>query len=362
MADVDVLLTPRDAGGHEQALFAWLADAVAEDGLEPRLLLPAGLSALARAHRLGEHIPVGRCIRGPRDALAALHGAPRRRPLLLAPGVLHAQAWLTAAAVLTGRPVWVYVPMNFRAAEMGYPCGALRDWLLAPWLARVQGFIAISETQARLLRDGWRVPAPVLSLPNRVRVHGAAPPIPRPAADGLLRVGYVGRFELHQKGLDWLADTLRREPAFGRAFRWRFQGRGPGEPVLQALASAFGPQQVEVAPFAPIEQALARIDLLLLPSRYEGLPLVALEATARGWPVVASDRAGLGELLPSSSIYPFGDGAALRSALQSLGTPSARRAAVVHARSRLLERLPGHGYDSGRRRVSAALRGTGGLR
>jgi glycosyltransferase involved in cell wall biosynthesis len=360
MADVDVLLTPREAGGHEKALFTWLADAAEQDGLKPRLLLPAGLDGVARVCQLGECIAQGRPIGSPRDAWAAVREAPRQRPLLLAPGVLHAQAWLTAAAVLARRPVWLYVPMSFCAADMGYRHGKWRDRLLAPWLARVQGFITIDEAQARLLRDTWRVPAPVLSLPNRVRVHGVAPPVPRPAADGLLRVGFVGRFDAHQKGLDWLADTLRHEPAFGGAFRWRFQGRGPGEPLLQALASALGPQRVEVVPFGPIEQALACIDLLLLPSRYEGLPLVALEATARGWPVVASDRAGLADLLPPSSIYPFGNGAALQLALQSLGTPSARRAAVVYARSRLIERLPGHSYHAGRKRVSEALRRAGG--
>lgn len=360
MVDVDVLLTPREAGGHEKALFTWLADAVEQDGLAPRLLLPACLEGAARACRLGDHVAQRRAIGGPGDAWVAVRDAPRQRPLLLAPGVLHAQAWLTAAAVMARRPVWMYVPMSFSAVDMGYRHGEWRDRLLAPWLARVQGFITIDEPQARLLRDIWRVSAPVLALPNRVRVHGAAPPAPLPAPDGLLRVGYVGRFEAHQKGLDWLADTLRREPALGSAFRWRFQGCGPGEQMLQTLASALGPQRVEVVPFAPIEQALAHVDLLLLPSRYEGLPLVALEATARGWPVVASDRAGLADLLPPSSVYPFGDGAAMQSALHSLVTPSARRAAVVHARARLIERLPGHGYHAGRRRVSAALCQAGG--
>lgn len=356
MVDVDVLLTPREPGGHESALFSWLADAVREDGLQPRLIVPPGLHALVRAHGLSEHLSTGRAVQGPRDALLALRAAPTGRPLLLAPGVLHAQAWLTAAAVLARRPTWLYVPMAFSAATMGYRHARWRDRALAPWLARVAGFVTIDARQASLLRDEWRVQTPVLLLPNRVRVQGAAPPQPPRAPDGRLRVGYVGRFELHQKGLDWLATTLRQEPSLGDGFRWRFQGRGPAEPVLQALASALGPQRVEIAPFAPIEQALARVDLLLLPSRYEGLPLVALEATARGWPVVASDRAGLADLLPAGSVYPFGDARALQRALQSLATPSARRAAVVHARQRLLEHLPGHGYQRGRRAVSEALR------
>ncbi len=356
MVDLDVLLTPREAGGHENALFTWLADAVREDGLRPRLLLPPGLHELAWSHGLGERIAPGRAVHGRREALAEVWDSPRRRPLLLAPGVLHAQAWLLAAAVMARRPVWLYVPMAFSAATMGYRHASLRDRLLSPWLARAAGVVTIDETQARLLREHWRVQAPVLPLLNRVRVRGTAPPTPPQAPGGRLRVGFVGRFDLHQKGLDWLVDTLRGHAVFADGYHWYFQGRGPGEMALQTAASALGPQRVTVKPFAPIEQALAQVDLLLLPSRYEGLPLVALEATARGWPVVASDRAGLASLLPSSSIFPFGDHRALETSLRSLGTPSARRAAVVHARQRLVEQLPGHGYQACRRAVSQALR------
>lgn len=359
MADVDVLLSPRDAGGHEKALFGWLADAQHCEQLRARLLMPRAMLESARAHGLTDAIDTARPVDGVRDALNALRDAPRARPLLLAPGVLHAQAWLTAAAVLVGRPLWIYVPMAFRASTMGYRHAWVRDAALAPWLRRVQGYITISDEQTKVLRQEWGLGGKVLALPNRVNLRGSAPPQPTASSDGRLRVGYVGRFELHQKGLDWLADALRAEPALAKACHWHFQGQGSGEALLQTLASSLGPHRVEVRPFAPLEQALARSDLLLLPSRYEGLPLVALEATACGWPVVASDRAGLNDLLPSGSIFRFGDRAGLQTALASLRTPSARRAAVVHARARLRERLPGDGYQRARAAVVEALRGGG---
>jgi glycosyltransferase involved in cell wall biosynthesis len=355
MVDVDVLLTPREPGGHEKALFTWLADAARHDGLNARLLLPPALQPLAAQHGLDGAVDAASPMVHRRDAWRALGSSPRRRPLLLAPGVLHAQAWLTAAAVLARRPVWLYVPMGYTAETMGYRWAAARDRALRPWLARVSGYITIDDTQAEQLRTCWGVTAPVHCVPNRVSLQGQSPPTPPRRGDGRLRVGYVGRFDLHQKGLDWLADALRHHPELADGFVWRFQGRGPGEQALQTLASALGPQRVEVAPFAPIEETLSRVDVLLLPSRYEGLPLVALEATARGWPVVASDRAGLGRLLPPCSIFPFGAPAALRAALASLATPSARRAAVVHARQRLLEHLPGEAYHRGRRSVVHAL-------
>jgi glycosyltransferase involved in cell wall biosynthesis len=81
---------------------------------------------------------------------------------------------------------------------------------------------------------------------------------------------------------------------------------------------------------APLDEALACSDVLLLPSRYEGLPLVALEAAGRGWPVVATHEAGLGTLLPDAARFAFGDADGLVRALKSLHSDAARRQAVQH--------------------------------
>jgi glycosyltransferase involved in cell wall biosynthesis len=359
--ELDVLLTPRATGGHEKALLGWLADAVQYEGLRPRIVAPAG--ALSEAvHEAGlspwlDDASVGSG--APHRLVQVVAAGPRTRPLLLAPGVLHHQAWLTAAAVALCRRTWVYVPMAYTARRMGYRGAAWRDALLATWLRRVHGFITIGQAHSAELQQAWRITGNVLAIPNRLRLRGGAPAVPAPAVDGRLRVGYVGRFDLHQKGLDWLAATLRAEADWATGFAWHFQGRGPGEPALHTLAAALGPQCVQVHPFAPLESALARVDVLLLPSRYEGLPLVALEATARGWPVVASRQAGLQGLLPQRSLFAFGDVPGLWSALASLATPSARRAAVAHARAQLLQQLPDRGYHAARAAVVHALRQAG---
>jgi hypothetical protein len=65
------------------------------------------------------------------------------------------------------------------------------------------------------------------------------------------------------------------------------------------------------------------------------MPLVALEATALGWPVVASRQAGLATLLPPSALFDFGDAHGLHKALTSMHTPAARAQAVAHAQDRL---------------------------
>jgi glycosyltransferase involved in cell wall biosynthesis len=52
---------------------------------------------------------------------------------------------------------------------------------------------------------------------------------------------------------------------------------------------------------ADVPAVLLASDLLVLPSRWEGMPNVVLEAMAAGRPVVATDVAGVREVLGSSS-------------------------------------------------------------
>jgi predicted dehydrogenase/glycosyltransferase involved in cell wall biosynthesis len=89
---------------------------------------------------------------------------------------------------------------------------------------------------------------------------------------------------------------------------------------------------------------MAAADLLILPSRFEGLSLVALEAMAAGLPIVASDAPGNAELLEhgiSGWLAPAGDAAALAAAvLQALADRDRLAKVADAARERQRERFP----------------------
>lgn len=336
-ADVRVLLTPRELGGHETALFGWLADAVRQLSLEPEIHAGgAAVRQAAAAAGLASYLHPANT-----GSLAGLLRAtlswPADKPLLLAPGVLHAQAWLLLAALLLGRRVWVYVPMTYTAEAMGFRVGRWRDRLLRPWLRHVDTWVTLDARQAAQLHGHWGVAAGrVLTLPNPLRRVREGLPWPVPTTDGRLRVAYVGRFEPHQKGLDWLIELLRQPLAWTAHCQWRFQGSGAAEAALERLAVEFGAgNRVLVQRPAPIRLALAHADVLLLASRFEGAPLVALEATALGWPVVATRSSGVEAFVPEQSLFDFGDADGLRRALHGLASVAARQQAVAHQRAAL---------------------------
>jgi len=87
---------------------------------------------------------------------------------------------------------------------------------------------------------------------------------------------------------------------------------------------------------------LAAADIFALPSHFEGLPMVLIEAMLTGLPVVASDIPGPREqVMPGVSglLVPRADAAALAAALASLAEAPERRAAMGKAgRERALSR------------------------
>lgn len=138
-------------------------------------------------------------------------------------------------------------------------------------------------------------------------------PLERPArrADEPLRAVYFGGLPPAGAGEDFGLD-LKGGLTLQRAWS-RLDGDGdPGLELLFAGPGAEGeasfrwraglrrPERVRVAgPLEPdaLLAELQRADLLLLPSRFEGLPNLAVEAVACGTPVLASDIPGTREIV-----------------------------------------------------------------
>src|SRR5690606_3028808 len=92
-----------------------------------------------------------------------------------------------------------------------------------------------------------------------------------------------------------------------------------------------------------------------LPSRFEGLPLVALEAPHYGLPVIASTHAGLNDFLPPSCLFDFGDEHAMWAALKEHRNSRKRAAALAFSRARIRRLLCPASFRAGVHRTVAAL-------
>lgn len=73
---------------------------------------------------------------------------------------------------------------------------------------------------------------------------------------------------------------------------------------------------------------LAEVDLLLMPSRYEGFPYVLLEALHSGVPVIATPVGGVSEAVEQGDcgrVVPMGDASALADTIEQLTRDAALR-------------------------------------
>ena len=151
------------------------------------------------------------------------------------------------------------------------------------------------------------------------------------------RVLFVGRLA-RQKGVRVLAEAATLLRTCGAQLV--VAGDGPDRAAFEATVRAAGAQDhVHVLGFRPHDQVpalLAHADVFVLPSIYEELGSVLLEAMQAGLPIVASRTGGVPETLGDAALLvPPGDAAALAGAVDGLlADPAGRGALAVRAHAR----------------------------
>lgn len=228
----------------------------------------------------------------------------QQQPQLVQSFLFHANVVATLAARRAKAPRMV---TGIRVADPSKWRQRVERWLTP----KVDKIVCVSQGVADYCRDKCRFPAEKLMvIPNGVdltRFENIQPAdlteLGVPA--GRRAILYVGRLD-RQKGLDWLLVKV-----MPRVFRELPQhdlvlvGEGPEHDALLRHALALDSHVHFTLWRADVPQLMAASDLLVLASRWEGMPNVVLEAMASRLPVVAAQAEGVAELL--------GDGAALQS-------------------------------------------------
>jgi glycosyltransferase involved in cell wall biosynthesis len=166
-------------------------------------------------------------------------------------------------------------------------------------------------------------------------------PEPRGVSPHYPHFGYCGRYAIAHKGLDLLLEGFASYYAAGGNGRLTMIGTGPARDELEQMAARLGLAarvQILGPSFGAERDALLReCDYFVVPSRFEGVPLAALEAALLGLPLIVTAGSGLRTLVMAEKAgLPIDDhsaaavAAALRNA-ENLGPDEwQERATAAH--------------------------------
>ena len=209
--------------------------------------------------------------------------------------------------------------------------------VLIRWCYRRARYITANSAPTVNALRAWVGPgSEYVVIPNMIQVDAArasanlpAPGMPVPA-HGRLRILALGRL-VFEKGFDVLLKAFA-EVRSARDWDLVIVGQGELEAQLkqQAVALGIGDRVHwlgrQPMPFPYYKAA----DLVVVPSRFEGIPNVLLEAMALGRPTIAADCMTGPRILTENGrfgvLVPVEDSAALAAAIIELGDDAERRA------------------------------------
>jgi len=313
-----------------------------------------------------------------RDAAAVL----RLRRLLArdTPDVLHAHglragALAALALAMPGRPGTALAVTVHNAPPAGGPAAAVYAGLELIVARRADAVLTVSgDLDGRLHRRGARlagralVPAPAAAGASpaeiaavRREVEGGAPlgsgpggSGPGGSGSGSGGNGPGGSGPAHRElvvGVGRLAAQKDFATLIRAAARWQrrrtvplllIAGEGPLEAELRRQAAAAGVPVRFLGLRRDVPALLAAADVVVVPSTWEGQPLIVQEALRAGRPLVATSAAGITGLTGDDGalLVPPGDAEALAAAVIGLlDDPGAATRLAVAARARAA-RLP----------------------
>lgn len=261
----------------------------------------------------------------------------RARPTILHTHLVHAEWYALLAGALAGVPVRFTTKHGFNEFREA-PYFGVADRAVASF-AHVH--IAISRGLARYLEDVEGFDRESFEI-----VHYGIDPDgePRPYAGTTPRLLCVGRLipiKGHIVLLRAFAEAREQLPEL----QLDIAGRGQLEPALRALARELGIDDAVhfLGHVSPIQSAIERSAVVVVPSMGEGFGMVALEAMERARPVIAAEIGGLGELVRDGEtgvLVPAGEAEPLRDAiLRVAGDLELARAMGEAGRRRALSRF-----------------------
>ncbi|QDI17967.1 glycosyltransferase [Serratia marcescens] len=201
-----------------------------------------------------------------------------------------------------------YLPYthSFRKMESWAP--SIKDFLAKFVYRNCNSFVTICETTAKDIiaknkNASVRVLENFVAKPRCSEIRGIGYEFS--PSNETLKVIMAGRVLFRQKGQDILFNALKY---IDFPIELQVFGDGPDLKRLRELAANLSPniKVVFLGWRNNVWENSRDIDFIVVPSRYEGVPLIMLESLARNIPVISPARDGMINYLTSESLYNTG--------------------------------------------------------
>jgi glycosyltransferase involved in cell wall biosynthesis len=205
------------------------------------------------------------------------------------------------AAAWPSRTALVATVHNWPSRRLSMRAYAALDRLA---LRRFDKVIGVSEVPINILRRSRVAPNKMATVANGVDVERfdlAAPSLRKEiGSEGTILVGFVGRL-VPEKGGEILLRAAQQVLASRPKIKFVFVGEGPSRKRWEALARQLdiGTQVAFVGARDNMPGVYSSLDIVVLPSFIESMPMCLLEAMAAGKAVIATRVGAVPQLLAS---------------------------------------------------------------
>ncbi|MEL6558832.1 MAG: glycosyltransferase family 4 protein [Bacteroidota bacterium] len=216
--------------------------------------------------------------------------------------IIHAHDWMGANAGMLAKAI-LKIPLVVHVHSTEYDRNGIggnqniKD-LEKKAFETADAILSVSEKTKNDIIRYYHIDAEKIHvIPNATRWRMSKPMISQHEE---VKIGFMGRFT-HQKGPEKFVDLARSLNSSGADLQYVMMGDGYLEDhIKDKVESTNMSSRFSLTGFLDqqkLKKTLSSLSLIVIPSVSEPFGLVALEATARGIPVVISENAGVNEFI-----------------------------------------------------------------
>ncbi|EPP0241451.1 glycosyltransferase family 4 protein [Escherichia fergusonii] len=225
--------------------------------------------------------------------------------IILIQGTIEIGGLSLLAARISGKYTSTYLPITKKSKDIGVAFGSVRDFINKHFYYQLpHEIITISEFNKEELINNFAVDGYRIKVVKNF-IDAPSYPVQKGSEEENNILLIIGRIDLNQKRQDLFLDYFVKSE-LSDFFEVHIIGDGSDE-VSQTVRNKYnGMHNVYFCGWLgsnDVVQRLAQCRCLIIPSKFEGVPLVMIEAIKLGKIVIASNVDGMKEYLPPQWLF-----------------------------------------------------------